>query len=86
MAEPYNKPPCDEQYNSSPPKPWTPIEIIPAEQAVYCADCDAYTRARNGHCLGCGSSAIVNAAKMTRGEICFTPVDWWFYTAQKGTQ
>lgn len=51
-------------YNNSEEKPFTPVEIIPIDQAVLCADCNAITRATNGHCLACGSASIVQLEKL----------------------
>jgi hypothetical protein len=41
-----------------------PVEIIPVGLAVLCANCNCLTRATNGHCLACGSAAIVNIGKL----------------------
>jgi hypothetical protein len=48
-----------EPYNSMPPKPWMPVEIIPLAVAIYCADCANVTRAKNGQCPACRSTAVV---------------------------
>jgi len=48
-----------EPYNSLPQRPWQPVEIIPLAAAIYCGDCDNITRAKNGECPACGSTAIV---------------------------
>jgi hypothetical protein len=53
-----------EPYNNTAKKPWTPVEIIPISQAVLCGNCDAVTRAKNGHCLACGSGSIVQLEKL----------------------
>jgi len=43
---------------------WKPVEIIPIDQAVLCADCDAITRAKNDHCLACGSKSIMHVERL----------------------
>ena len=58
-----------EPYNSAEAKPFSPVEIIPIGQAVLCADCDAVTRATNGHCLACGSKAVVPLEKLLNRQI-----------------
>jgi len=49
-----------EPYNSNPEQPWEPVELIPLAEAVFCGQCGNITRSKNGHCMGCGSTAIVN--------------------------
>lgn len=58
-----------EPYNSSPDKPWTPISAIPISRAVLCANCDCVTEAKNGHCVICGSIAIVQLEKLLNHEV-----------------
>ncbi len=36
-----------------------PVELIPLDHAVLCEDCQMISRARNDHCLSCGSHAIL---------------------------
>lgn len=43
---------------------WKPIEIIPLDRVVYCANCNGITRATNAHCPACGSRAVVNLEKL----------------------
>jgi len=46
-----------------------PVEIIPVGQAVLCGNCNNLTRATNGHCLACGSAAVVNLERLLKGGI-----------------
>jgi hypothetical protein len=53
-----------EPYNSSPERPWQPVDAIPLSEAVLCANCDCVTRAKNAHCLICGSHSVLNLASL----------------------
>ena len=39
-------------------------DAIPLKVAVLCEDCKMLTSATNGHCPVCGSTALVNLAKI----------------------
>ena len=39
------------------------IDAVPLNRAVLCADCDCIT-ASTGNCLMCGSTALINLAKV----------------------
>lgn len=51
-----------EPYNSAPERPFQAVESVRLAEAVLCANCDCITRAKNGHCLVCGSHSIVSLA------------------------
>jgi len=40
------------------------VDIIPLAEAILCESCQQITRARNGHCPACGSTALVNLSKV----------------------
>jgi hypothetical protein len=40
------------------------VELIPLDHAVLCEDCQTISRARNGHCLSCGSHSILSLASV----------------------
>lgn len=63
-----------EPYNPLPDKPWQPVDSIPLNEAVLCGNCNAITRARNGHCVVCESVAIVQLEKLLNREIPPCPV------------
>lgn len=46
----------------------TPIEAVPLEKAVLCEDCRQITAATNGHCQMCGSTALMNLAKVLQRD------------------
>lgn len=37
-----------------------PVDLIPLDHAVLCEDCQMISRARNDHCLSCGSHSILS--------------------------
>jgi hypothetical protein len=41
-------------------KDFDPVELIPLGHAVLCEDCQMISRARNDHCLSCGSHSILS--------------------------
>lgn len=47
---------------------WKPVQKIALADAVYCADCDAITEAKNDHCLGCGLHSIIHVDSLMRGN------------------
>jgi hypothetical protein len=53
-----------EPYNSSPERPWQPVDSIPLAEAVLCENCGCVTRAKNGHCPVCESGALLNLATL----------------------
>lgn len=67
-AKPYSKP-CALAGHGAQIEGWKPVEIIPVGEAVLCADCDAITRARNDHCLACGSHSIVHVDKLMNRQV-----------------
>lgn len=44
------------------------IESIPLAEAVLCESCKMITAAKNGHCPVCGSTALLNLAKVLERE------------------
>jgi uncharacterized paraquat-inducible protein A len=50
-------------YNSLEPQ-WEPLESIPFDEAILCANCDMITRAKNCRCPVCESTSIVNIANL----------------------
>jgi len=45
-----------------------PTEIIPAGEAVYCANCEGITRrSLNGYCAACGSDATTSLERLLAG-------------------
>jgi len=45
-------------------KTFEPVELIPLDHAVLCEDCQLISRARNDHCLSCGSHSILSLANV----------------------
>ena len=45
-------------------KTFEPVELIPLDHAVLCEDCQMISRARNDHCLSCGSHSILSLASV----------------------
>ena len=45
-------------------KTFEPVELIPFDHAVLCEDCQTISRARNDHCLSCGSHSILSLASV----------------------
>ena len=45
-------------------KTFEPVELIPLDHAVLCGDCQMISRARNDHCLSCGSHSILSLASV----------------------
>lgn len=56
-------------YNAAPPKPFTPVQIIPISKAILCANCEVITEAQNDHRLACGSHSIVQVEKLLNREV-----------------
>jgi hypothetical protein len=55
-------------YNHEAEKPWEPLDKIMLAEAVFCADCTAITKAKNGHCLACGGPSLLNVAVLLNRE------------------
>jgi len=49
-----------------------PVELIPLDQAVLCENCQVISRAKNDHCLSCGSHSILHLANVLGREDKFT--------------
>jgi hypothetical protein len=48
-----------------PASTFTPVEIIPLDRAVLCANCNCITASTNGHCVACGSrESLLNLARL----------------------
>ena len=45
-----------------------PVELIPLDQAVLCENCQVISRAKNDHCLSCGSHSILHLANVLGRE------------------
>jgi len=41
-----------------------PVNAVPLQNAVLCANCDVISDTRNGHCAVCGSPSLVNLARI----------------------
>lgn len=48
---------------------WTPVEMIALRDAVLCVNCEYLTPAKNGHCLRCGSTALIHAGRLINREL-----------------
>ena len=59
-----------------------PIEIIRLSDAILCANCNCLTRAANGHCLACGSQAVVNLENLLNHQSTKRPLILDFGIAQ----
>jgi hypothetical protein len=44
-----------------------PLNLIPLQQAVLCANCEVVSESKNGHCVVCGSPSLVNLARVLDG-------------------
>jgi hypothetical protein len=45
-------------------KTFESVELIPLNSAVLCEDCQMISKARNDHCLSCGSHSILSLANV----------------------
>jgi hypothetical protein len=41
-----------------------PVNLIPLQNAVLCANCDVITESRNGHCVACGSPSLMSLSRV----------------------
>jgi len=44
-----------------------PGNLIPLQQAVLCANCEVISDSKNGHCMVCGSTSLLNLARVLDG-------------------
>ncbi len=49
------------------------INLVPLLQAVLCADCELISEGTNGHCVACGSQAIISISKVLGGTASEPP-------------
>ena len=46
---------------------FVPLNLVPLQHAVLCANCEVISDSKNGHCLACGSPSLVNLARVLDG-------------------
>jgi hypothetical protein len=52
---------------------WPTINLVPLLQAVLCADCELISEGSNGHCVACGSQAVISVSKILGGTASEPP-------------
>jgi hypothetical protein len=43
--------------------------LVRLHRAVLCANCEVISEAKNGHCAGCGSQALLSLSKLLGGSV-----------------
>jgi hypothetical protein len=49
------------------------VNLVPLLHAVLCADCELISEGTNGHCVACGSQAVISISKVLGGTAAKTP-------------
>jgi hypothetical protein len=47
---------------------WFGANLVCLRRAVLCANCEVISEAKNGHCAGCGSQALLSLSKLLGGS------------------
>lgn len=55
-------------FNTSPARPFTPIQSIELGKAQLCLDCNMITEINNSHCQVCQSHSVLPLAKVLEGK------------------
>ena len=55
--------------NSRAGKALAETQVIPLREAVLCVDCEMVSNSTQGHCLACGSHALMNIAAALGGRL-----------------
>ncbi|HZU22871.1 MAG TPA: hypothetical protein VE998_08580 [Terriglobales bacterium] len=50
-------------------KPLAATQVVPLLEAVLCVDCEMVSNSTQGHCLACGSRALLNLAAALGGPL-----------------
>jgi hypothetical protein len=45
-----------------------PLNLVPLQNAVLCANCEVVSDSRNGHCIVCGSPSLMNLSRVLSGS------------------
>lgn len=45
-----------------------PLNLVPLQNAVLCANCEVVSDSRNGHCMVCGSPSLMNLSRVLSGS------------------
>ena len=51
------------------PKALAETQVLPLMEAVLCVDCEMVSNSSRGHCLACGSRALLNVATALGGPL-----------------
>lgn len=60
--------------NSIAAKPLAETQVVSLTEAVLCVDCEMVSNSTQGHCLACGSRALLNIATALGGPLHATSV------------
>ena len=41
-----------------------PLNLVPLQNAVLCANCEVVSDSRNGHCIVCGSPSLMSLSRI----------------------
>jgi hypothetical protein len=47
---------------------FVPRNLVPLQQAVLCANCEVVSDSKDGRCVVCGSSSLLNLARVLDGS------------------
>lgn len=47
---------------------FVPRNLVPLQQAVLCANCEVVSDGKDGRCVVCGSSSLLNLARVLDGS------------------
>ncbi|HLK33416.1 MAG TPA: hypothetical protein VKT29_10015 [Terriglobales bacterium] len=53
---------------SSAVRVFVPLNLVPLQQAVLCANCEVISDSKNGHCIVCGSPSLISLARVLDGS------------------
>jgi hypothetical protein len=57
---------------------WLNTNLVRLQKAVLCANCEVISEGLNGHCVACGSQALLRLSRLlggtTKSELSFTSV------------
>ena len=65
---------------------WLNANIVSLQKAMLCANCEAISDGCNGHCVACGSQALLNLSRLLGGAIDYADMSFEGFAGERQKQ